>query len=106
MALSEDESLLATGGDDKIVRVWTTAGDACTCIAALEGHVGIVYALAFDERFLWSTGADKMIMKWDAQAGRLLAVLKGHKSIVNKLFSTGDLVFSSSYDRTARCGVE
>lgn len=102
MAMNEDETLVATGGDDKIVRVWTTPGDACTCISALEGHTGIVYALAFDDRFLWSTGADKTIRKWEPQSGRLLAVLKGHKSIVNKLFSTGDFVFSSSYDRTAR----
>ena len=102
MAMSEDESLLATGGDDKIVRVWTTPGDACTCMQALEGHTGIIYTLAFDDRFLWSGGADKTVRKWEPQQGILLAVLKGHKSIINKVMSSEDFVLSSSYDRTVR----
>ena len=32
-----------------------------------------------------------------------VAVLEGHDGAVNRIICTGDLIFSSSYDRTARC---
>ena len=103
MALSEDEAILASGSDDKTVKLWTTMGDNCDCIGTLEGHEDIIYCLSIDDRFIWSGGADKTIRKWDLETFRNLGVFRGHKSIINRLLSTGVFLFSSSYDRTARC---
>ena len=36
MALSDDESLLVTGSEDKTARLWTTKTKKCECIGVLK----------------------------------------------------------------------
>jgi len=50
-----------------------------------------------------SGSADKTIRKWDMATCACMAVLEGHEGTVNRIICTGDFIFSSSYDRTARC---
>jgi len=46
--------LLATGSDDKTVKLWRLSPDAstATCVSTLNGHKGIIYSVAFHPKFL------------------------------------------------------
>ncbi len=78
LAWSADGSLLASGGADRIVRIW----DAQTgqCLHALVGHSGGIFDLAFspDNKLLASAGADSTVRLWEARTGKERHVLRGH----------------------------
>jgi WD40 repeat protein len=103
MDLSDDASVLATGSDDKTIRLWSTKTDNIDCIGILEGHEDYVTSVTIVDNFVVSTSADKSIRKWDMSTCECLMILKGHTSTVNKVICTGDFIFSISYDKTARC---
>ena len=103
MDLSDDASVLATGSDDKTIRLWSTKNDNIDCIGILEGHEDYVTSVTIVDNFVLSTSADKSIRKWDMSTCECLMILKGHTSTVNKIICTGDFIFSISYDKTARC---
>ena len=103
MDLSEDGSVLATGSDDKTIRLWSTKTDNIDCIGILEGHEDYITSVLIEENYVISTSADKSIRKWDMSTCECLFILNGHTSTVNKLICTGDFIFSISYDKTARC---
>jgi WD40 repeat protein len=68
VALSGDHKLLATTGDDGLVRLWDFAtGDG---LAQLSGHAGRGYAVAFspDGKTLASAGYDTTVLLWDVGA--------------------------------------
>src|SRR5437879_5243552 len=83
MALSHDGRLLATSGDDMIIRVW----DVLTLqeVGKFEGHFGPVLCLAFspDGKVLASGSMDSTILLWDVQglAHRQKAVDLGAKEL-------------------------
>jgi len=103
MALSLDETILASGSDDHTIRLWTTITDVCECIGVLIGHDDYVNCVLIEDAYVLSGSADKTIRKWDMATCSCVAVLEGHESTVNRIICTGDFIFSSSYDRTARC---
>ena len=103
MALSEDGSVLATGGEDKTARVWSTKTELCECIGILRGHTEYINCILIEDCFVLSGSADKTIRKWDVGTCDCLYVLTGHTSVVYRMICTGDFIFTSSYDRTARC---
>lgn len=88
LAYSADARWLATGGEDKKVRVW----DACSGkeAAVLKGHKGCVYGLAFspDGKLLASCGGRNQLRLWEPSAGKLVAELVGHTVMV------ADVIFS------------
>lgn len=58
---ADGQTLLASGGKDNKVRVWSEAG---ACLGLGDGHAGAVSALAFSRRslsFLITGGADKLL---------------------------------------------
>lgn len=64
VALSADGVLLASGGNDRSVRLWRTRDGSE--LAAFEGHDGAVRAIAIspDRRFIYSGGEDGTIRRW------------------------------------------
>ncbi len=65
IGISPDATLYATGGDDKLVRLWELAtGDA---LATLEGHAHFVGDVLFspDGEILASSSHDGTILLWD-----------------------------------------
>lgn len=78
VAFAPNGRLVATGGNDRIVRVWNaTTGEL---VQTLEGHEDAVLSAAFspDDRWLLSSSYDGTARLWDVASGTTLAVLQAH----------------------------
>jgi WD40 repeat protein len=55
--------LIASGGNDKTVKIWHVEG---RLLCSLEGHIGLVNSVAFssDGKFLASADSDGSIFLW------------------------------------------
>ncbi|MEM7801852.1 MAG: WD40 repeat domain-containing protein, partial [Chloroflexota bacterium] len=69
---SPDGKYLATGSEDKQVRLWELKTERVSCL--LSGHSRGVYRIAFsqDSRLLASSSSDEKICLWEVATGRLL----------------------------------
>jgi WD40 repeat protein len=79
VAFSLNGRILATGGDDKTVRLWDARKHRL--LATLPGHTDRVHAAAFspDGHTLATTGSqDKTVRLWDVPRRTQLATLTGH----------------------------
>ncbi|HEY9806354.1 MAG TPA: serine/threonine-protein kinase, partial [Candidatus Obscuribacterales bacterium] len=103
LAFSADGQWLASGSDDKTVRLWNLA--ARTPIQRLTEHDRAIQAVAFspDSQWLASGSDDKTVRLWDLD-GKLIRRLSGHTHAVKSVaFSpNGQLLASGSWDKTIR----
>lgn len=78
LAISPDNGTVATGGSDKIIRLWNA--DSLTQKLPLQGHAGPIHSLSFSPngKRLVSAGWDKIVRVWDAASGQLLKSWMGH----------------------------
>jgi WD40 repeat protein len=85
LAYSPNGQLLASGGNDSFVKVWSVANPGAEPIA-LAGHTGPVSAVAFrkDSQHLASASADQLVKLWrvEGNTGKEIQTFRGHKDWV------------------------
>ena len=103
IAFSPDGTKIASGSDDRTVKVWDVATGGN--IATLEGHTSWINSVAFspDGMKIASGSRDQTIKLWDVSTGETIATLEGHTGSVNTIaFSSDGTLVSGSDDFTVK----
>ncbi|KAK8783911.1 hypothetical protein V5799_009724 [Amblyomma americanum] len=102
LALSEDHSLLVSGSEDGRVLLWSSQSTPVELLGTLSGHEGYVTHCTVHGNYVVTGSADGTVRKWSIVDAKCVHVFHGHGARVNRVLCTGDLVISTSHDKTAR----
>ncbi|MBV8882612.1 MAG: serine/threonine protein kinase [Chroococcidiopsidaceae cyanobacterium CP_BM_RX_35] len=104
VAISPKGDILASGSDDKTIKLWNL--DTQQAITTLNGHTHAVKSVAFspDGKILATGGDDKTVKLWDLNTAQEIYTLSGHSHAVKAVsFSQdGEFLASGSWDKTIK----
>jgi eukaryotic-like serine/threonine-protein kinase len=104
VALSGDEQTLASGSEDKTIKLWNPKTGQLK--KTLFGHTDAVksIALSLDGNLLASGGKDRTIKLWNLKTEKLIRTLEGHQDTIWSVAISSDRVYlaSASADRTIK----
>jgi WD40 repeat protein/DNA-binding CsgD family transcriptional regulator len=104
VSFSADGEILASAGDDRIIRLWSA--QTGQCLKTLPGHAELVRSLGFSPsgRILASGSDDRTIKLWDVVTDQCVMTLTGHDGRVRSVAFSPDAqhLASGSSDRTIR----
>jgi len=104
LAVSGDGKLLASGGNDRHIRLWSTETHEIVKVF-WKAHSKAITCLAFstEELTLFSGSADRHVIIWDCESYARIHRAIGHNSRVTYIHSIGkDIAVSSGEDCTLR----
>ncbi len=84
MALSDDGSMLVTGGEDFSARMWSTVTGETECLGLLKGHSGYISAVSMHDTWVVTASSDKTMRKWDMTTLECVFVYTGHSARIIK----------------------
>ncbi|MGJ5672556.1 MAG: protein kinase domain-containing protein [Nostochopsis sp.] len=103
VAISRDGQILASGHDDKTIKLWNL--NTHKLISTLRGHSQAVKSVAFSpkENILATASDDQTIKLWNLTTFEEICTLLGHSSAVKSVaFSLGEILASGSWDKTVK----
>lgn len=99
-AISPDGNIVATGSQDRSVKLWKVANGELVHI--IKGHKRGIWSVAFSnvDRVLASASGDGSVKIWSVQSGTCLRTMEGHSSGVVRVafLSRGTQVVSGGSD--------
>ncbi|MBD2499456.1 WD40 repeat domain-containing protein [Anabaena azotica] len=104
IALSADGQTLASGDDDKTIKVWNLkSGELRYTLTRHTERISSV-AISPDGKTLITASHDRVIKVWDIASGKLLANITGHKAAITAIAISpdGKTFASASMDQTVR----
>ena len=103
IALNPDSQILASGEDDKSIKLWDLKTQQL--IANSKGHTQAITAVKFNPNgtILATASDDKTIKLWDIKTLTTIQTLSGHSHAVKSLaFHPHGLLASGSWDKTIK----